>query len=401
MANVKIVLRSEVKQDGTSPLAIRITKDRKSSYIYLEYSVKKTDWDKVNQRVKKSHPNSGRLNNFLITKIAEVVSQSLEMETEKKEVSSRAVRQKFKSGGGTTFFTLANAHIENMRAGGKYNQVVADEPRINQFKEFLSGADISFHEITVPMLNKFKAYLKGTRNVGERTVMNYFILIRTIFNQAIKGKMVDAKHYPFGRDGIVIKFPDSIKIGLTAAEVKKIEELELPQDSLPNHARNVWLFSYYFAGMRVSDVLRLKRSDFQNDRLFYAMGKNAKAGSLKTPEKALRIMAQYEPNDKDLLFPDLLVVEHLENAYEVQRKISYAVKKLDTYLTDVAKAAKIKKPLTMHIARHTFGNISGDKIPLQMLQKLYRHSSITTTIGYQANFIHKDADAALEAVIGN
>jgi integrase/recombinase XerD len=40
------------------------------------------------------------------------------------------------------------------------------------------------------------------------------------------------------------------------------------------------------------------------------------------------------------------------------------VKKLDTYLADVAKAAKIEKLLTMHIARHTFGNISGDRIPL-------------------------------------
>jgi hypothetical protein len=39
------------------------------------------------------------------------------------------------------------------------------------------------------------------------------------------------------------------------------------------------------------------------------------------------------------------------------------------------------------------------RIPLQMLQKLYRHTSITTTIGYQANFITKDADAALNAVI--
>ncbi len=54
----------------------------------------------------------------------------------------------------------------------------------------------------------------------------------------------------------------------------------------------------------------------------------------------------------------------------------------------------------MHIARHTFGNISGDRIPIQMLQKLYRHSSITTTIGYQGNFIHQSADDALEAVIG-
>lgn len=51
----------------------------------------------------------------------------------------------------------------------------------------------------------------------------------------------------------------------------------------------------------------------------------------------------------------------------------------------------------MHIARRTFAMISGDKIPVQMLQKLYRHSSITTTIGYQAGFIYKSADDALDA----
>ena len=46
------------------------------------------------------------------------------------------------------------------------------------------------------------------------------------------------------------------------------------------------------------------------------------------------------------------------------------------------------------------GNISGDKIPIQMLQKLYRHSDITTTINYQQSFINKDTDDALETVIG-
>ena len=69
-------------------------------------------------------------------------------------------------------------------------------------------------------------------------------------------------------------------------------------------------------------------------------------------------------------------------------------------LKHVAQATEITKPLSMHLARHTFGNLSGDRISIQMLQKLYRHSSITTTIGYQANFIHKDADEALDAVVG-
>jgi hypothetical protein len=34
-----------------------------------------------------------------------------------------------------------------------------------------------------------------------------------------------------------------------------------------------------------------------------------------------------------------------------------------------------------------------------MLQKLYRHTDIETTIGYQSNFIHQDVDDALETVL--
>ncbi|TDN93417.1 hypothetical protein DET49_104148 [Salegentibacter sp. 24] len=34
-----------------------------------------------------------------------------------------------------------------------------------------------------------------------------------------------------------------------------------------------------------------------------------------------------------------------------------------------------------------------------MLQKLYRHSDLKTTLNYKANFIHKEADDALDSVI--
>jgi integrase len=59
---------------------------------------------------------------------------------------------------------------------------------------------------------------------------------------------------------------------------------------------------------------------------------------------------------------------------------------------------KIKK-ITCHVARHTFGNLSGDQIPIQMLQKLYRHSSITTTVSYQQAFMNRDTDDALDKVL--
>ena len=77
------------------------------------------------------------------------------------------------------------------------------------------------------------------------------------------------KEYSEGQ--IIIKFTNNLKIGLSAEEVKQLENAKLPERE--NHARNLFLISFYFAGMRVSDVLRLKWSDFQNDRLYYAMDK--------------------------------------------------------------------------------------------------------------------------------
>jgi integrase/recombinase XerD len=402
MATVKIVLRQKESKDGTYPLAIRVTKDRKSSFIHLGKSIKEQDWDAEKQRVKKSYINSTRLNNFLIKKLSEANDKLLELETQKSDISAKVVRKNIKPSVGSTFNVQAAIYLEDLEKSGKYNRKSADEPRIKRFKEFLKGEDITFPDISISLLNRFTAYLKGTRNIKERTVINHLVVIRSVFSQAIKAGVADSKYYPFGRGKIQIKFPDSVKMGLTPDEVKKLEDLELEKGSYANHARNIWLFSFYFAGMRISDVLRLKWSDFQDERLHYAMGKNAKAGSLKAPEKALKILMEYRPQEnekRDLVFPELTVLENLDNKYQVQMKISTAVGRLNKALQEIAKEAKIEKKLTLHIARHTFGNISGDKIPVQMLQKLYRHSSITTTIGYQANFIHKDADDALDAVI--
>ena len=131
------------------------------------------------------------------------------------------------------------------------------------------------------------------------------------------------------------------------------------------------------------------------------MGKNTKADSLKVPLKALKILKQYkqEKDETDLVFPELKNEPDLSNQYEIQKRIKRKLKVINDALNLVREKVEVEKPMTMHISRHTFGNISGDKIPIQMLQKLYRHSSITTTISYQANFIHKDADDALDAVI--
>jgi integrase/recombinase XerD len=404
MASVKIVLRQKQNKDNTYPLAIRITKDRKTSFIHLGKSILDTQWDAKEQRVRKNHPNSSRMNNFLITKLAEATEQSLELETLKKDFSSRVVKQKIKPAGGSTFFPQAEIYLKNLELSGKYNRYVADKPRVTHFKEFAGDKALTFADITVSFLEQYKIYLKSTYNNSERTIINNLSVIRSVFSQAIKAGITDVKYYPFGSAGkIQIKFPVSMKIGLAAAEVQLIENVDLSLNANANHARNLWLFSFYLAGMRISDVFRLKWSDIHNGRLHYTMGKNAKGGSFELPQKALAILDQYLPlktDRDDLIFPDLKKLDDLGDKFTVQKNISFATGRIDKILRkQVAPAAGIDKKLTMHIARHTFGNIAGDKINIQMLQNLYRHSNIQTTVGYQANFIHKNTDDALAAVV--
>lgn len=401
-SSLKVVLRKKSNQDGVFPLAIRVTIDRKSSYIYLGQKIKAADWDGAHEKVRKSHPNSVRLNNLILQKKAEANDRLLDMDSQHKAVSSKAVRKQIKSSKSASFFALADTFMENMRRQGKYNRVSTEQPKIGVFRAFLGDKDITFPEITVSLLAKFKAYLKGERHVGERTVANYMILIRTVFNQAITEGLVDQKHYPFGKGKVSIKLPESNKIGLSADEVKLLENADLSDcPAYWTHARNIWLVAFYFAGMRASDVLRLKHADFQNERLHYTMGKNAKPGSLKVSEKVLRIIAQYpKGRQHDFIFPELQKVVNVNDRFEEQLRIASAIKRLDVHLRNIADHIGLNKKLSLHIARHTFGNLSGDKIPIQLLQKLYRHTSITTTIGYQGHFIHKDADEALDAVIG-
>jgi integrase len=397
---IRITLRTRANRDGLHPLEMRLTKDRKHSYVSLGVALRKEDWDADRQRVKKNYPNSTRLNAFLQKKLTEASDHSLDVELTKGDVSVKAVRDKIKPASGTTFFAQADLYVQSLKSEGKYNQYHNTKARLERFKKFLKS-DIPFPNITQHLLERFKAFVKTEHGCCERTAVNHLVAVRSVFSQAMKAGLVEQKHYPFGKGKVKIKFPDAHKIGLTAEEVGRIETAELSDKA--NHARNLWLFSFYFAGMRVSDVLRLRWDDFQEGRLYYSMGKNYKGASLAVPDKALKILEQYrsqQPDNSGLVFPDLKE-ENFADTFALNKSIATKNSSINHYLKEhVAPVAAITKPLTMHIARHTFGNLAGDKIPIQMLQKLYRHSSITTTIGYQASFIHKDADDALDAVIG-
>ncbi len=401
MASIKVLLyKSNPKADGTYPIVIRVIQNRKIFYHQIGHSVKPTDWDEKDGIVKKSLMNSVRLNYLIIKKKTEISEIMLMAEQENRGLSNKLLKKKIKNKNKSSFNDVADEHLADLLKLKKFNQHSGEKPRVNHFKTFIEDDDISFQNITITLLKKFMIYLKADKGLSERSMMNCLIVIRTIFNKAISEGLVESKLYPFGKGKIQIKLIESRKIGLNPEEVKKLEDINLNDNQDLLNARNIWLTSFYLAGVRISDIIKLKWTDIQDGRLTYIMNKNGKLVSLKMPEKAIAIFANYmkNKNDSTYVFP-FLTDDYGKDEKTINLKTRSANSLINRRLKIITEKLEIDKKVTMHISRHTFGQIAGDKIAPQLLQKLYRHSDLKTTIGYQSNFIHNDVDGALSDIL--
>ncbi|CAG5006844.1 hypothetical protein DYBT9275_03908 [Dyadobacter sp. CECT 9275] len=199
MASVSIVFRKTPNKDGEHNLYLRIIKDRKMSQKSIGHSILPDQWDEARQIVKKSHPNSARINNLIAKKVSEATDKLLEMETNNTDTSAKAIKRAVTASKDGTFFKQANLYLDQLKSTGRFNQRSADEPRVNRFKKFLKNEEINFSEISPGLLKKFKAYLIGTFGVTERTAVNHLVVIRTIYNRAVADGVTDRKNYPFGK----------------------------------------------------------------------------------------------------------------------------------------------------------------------------------------------------------
>ncbi|MFB9053576.1 tyrosine-type recombinase/integrase [Formosa undariae] len=441
MASIKIVLRKNMmRKDNTIPLAIRISENYKTNYKWLGQYVLEKDWDKNTGRVKRTHPNAKKLNNFLLKKLTETNDIYFDS---KENITPKQVKQKLNGAGGSkSFFVFAADRVKRKYEREVFSVAKSELSILYNLEEFLNlnislekdlavkgiferrkqrvskgrkgehsfmdsvtyfkkNKSLKFQDITESFLDKYKDFCSVYLNQKSRTITNQLIFIRTLFNKAIKDGIVDAKFYPFGGEKEKIRIGNSHKIGLTVSEVEQIELLRLEPYTSIWHTKNVWLTAFYFAGIRISDAVKLRWSDFKDSRLLYTMDKNEKPVSLKIPDKASEILNFYKKerhHNNGYVFPFLKEV-NVSNEEEIFKKTRNATKLFNKYLKRIATMCEIEKNLSNHIARHSFGNIAGDSIHPLMLQKLYRHSDLKTTINYQANFIHRDADDALDSVI--
>lgn len=422
MATAKIVTWSRADRNAQFPIGIKVSQNGIPAYLFEGNALASRDhWDAAKHQVKKAHPQHKRLTNFLTKRLAEVNEKILEFETDKRKFSAEDVVEAIKPKAAAKeiepapkvplFKDVADNYLSEQKALGNYDVYNTDKSRLKRFYEF-ANAQVTFADITVELLRRYTLFIRMDRNrskkeqkpLSERTITNHLLVIRTIYNRAIIAKLTGKETYPFGgKDQISIRFGKSEKIGLNTEEINQLKQHKFSkQQSHLNHSRNIWLTCFYFAGMRITDALLLKWSDFQNGRFYYTMSKNGEPGSLPVPAAVASILEQYRCDTQvhDLVFPFLKTLDNLDNRYALRLRINSVTRLIGEHMTVIMGLLAINKNASPHKARHAFAQRAEEKaIHPKVLQKLYRHESITTTMQYQSNFSHKKADEALEAVI--
>jgi site-specific recombinase XerD len=420
--NVEIAGRPNT--DKTFNLYLRITQNRKHRRQKLFPIPAKGDFNpkaKYGQWIRTSNPESVSLN----IEIDKAIKKAKEAATELNEegtASREAIIRKLKGTDSSDFFQFAANRLQYIYDTGGYRNYKKYNNTIKRLREYAKADTLSFSAINYDFVMGFEAYLKKQPNkrkpefnLNKNSIAVHLIVLRAILKQAEASKLLKPGDNPFL--SYKMKGEATRKEKLSVEEIEAIEGLELPENSLIWNCRNYFLFSFYCAGIRAGDLIILKWQNITPEgRLEYTMGKTSCNKSIKLLPQALKIIDYYVKDGKkpkDYIFPLLdnsapyaiATTEEERESLPVEVKVkmyndmSAKNALINKYLHKIAKLAKITKPVSFHIARHSFADIARRKgISVYDISNMLAHSSIKITEAYLKNFDSESMDNSMERI---
>lgn len=406
---------------------LRITEDRKPKRIKTIVEINRiSDFNKNGKKnsswVKSSEPKAAVWNeelDNLLTRAKTIYTDLLAKGTANKENLARILKDGEKS---MSFIKYAEKRTDNQyKTGGSYNTYTNTTTFLNKLKDYLNGKDLAFNEINKSFISDFKTHLFGLQNSKNKNfgykssyIKKLFDRFEAIYNDGVDELEIETTLNPFSK--LDIKPTKPIKVRLNAEQIEIIKNLDLKRDSLTWHSRNYFLFSFYGAGVRAGDFVKLRQTNIDNGRLKYKMEKTGNNVSIKLNSEALVILSYYMDIEKpttNYIFPLLSndapyakakTTEEINNLPQDLRKL---IKKdsnkknslMNKGLKSISKMIGITETITFHVSRHSFANIARQSgASIYDISKALGHSSIKITEAYLAEFDTESQDKAIDKI---
>ncbi|MFK7000738.1 MULTISPECIES: site-specific integrase [Flavobacterium] len=391
-ATIKMVLDGRPLSDGSYQVYLRILKNRKPKKISIGLKCNKEHF--INESFTKQHPDY-RIENELLLKMRsramEIIRNFQVNQTdftlEEFENEFRGIKKEQDA----KVFEFFNEIIDEMNRAGRIGNAQAYKDTRDSIFKF-SDKKILFKDITPTFLEKYEVYLRehGNKNGGIAFKMREF---RSIFNKAIKRKLIPSELYPFKDYKISKLKTESRKIALSLEEFKKIKNVDLSGYPMLIEAYNFFMFSVYTRGMNFKDMMTLKWSDIQNNRIYYVRSKTKGKLNFEIIEPVQKILDFYKAQNRDtkFVFPILLSEDMSPN--QIANRHHKVLRRYNSKLKKIGLIAGIDKLPTSYVARHSFATIlkmSGT--PIEKISEMMGHSDVSITISYLKEFSNEDLD---------
>lgn len=360
-----------------------------------------TEWDEVNKKIKPKGRKDHVSDNIHIedefekykTRFRELERSGIPWEAE--DVFNTASADK----GPETFYQYAEAYLKTLPAGTfTYDGTVSRFEKVKRYAK----RDFLLSDIDKNWIAGFIRHCKTNEKSKDGGVGN----AKNTINHAIK---FIKRVVSFSGDVIKdlnahnLSYDRNIKNKLTNKEIEAIAKLNIREDILKNHARNIFLVQFYFRGMRIGDALRLEWSDIKNGRLQYDANKTGNSYDMKIVKSCMNILDQYKDTGTYYIFPFLRLKEPGVPTKEFKTELKNRTMVINRNLKEIAKDCGIDKTLTTHIARHSFASIADQQLggDLKTLQGLFGHSTREMTEIYIRDIRRvDDLDDAADKVLG-
>ncbi|WP_114937587.1 tyrosine-type recombinase/integrase [Mucilaginibacter endophyticus] len=388
--SLKILLyKQKTYSDGTHPIMLQYITNRKVKRKVLA-RCKPEDWDPIKNRVKSKVSNAARINHYLNEEYVKAEHDLYDIKSGDKVASSI-----FKETSTVTLQDAFNAELirlEKEFKSGYYDKMLAIQKQIPDTSILVSDIDERWFE---KMINNLSALGNNGNTVKKKIKLMRGILLR----YSDKGVSKEIK-------SVTVPTQKPLKQKLSTEEFRALAGLQLPDDDLLTATRDLFLMQVYLRGIRVGDLLQAYAKDFDNGKFSYRSDKTDKPQSIKLIQPAIEIIDKYRGRHSRL-FP-FFTWEYdrkfgkFENERARLKHKEVCTSVINRYLKVLAKMAGIKKPLSSHIARHTFAKMAIEKINNPMVtMELLGHSSLAIHQQYLNDIRKEDAlDQAADDIFG-
>ena len=382
---------------------LRFTHDRTTKFVALGLSVEPHYWDKDTELVLPTCPERITLQSQIDRTLAGYHKKIQRLEALDIPVNFETLFDaKPACSVGITIEDGFKAEIERLESLGKINSATKHKYALQVLNGY-KPTTMALEAVDLDYLKGLELYLRQRGN-KDNSIATRFAIFKAIYNKAVKEGKVMVKQNPFTLFQVGSLWAKTRKRAIDKDDIQRLIDLEIVEEHTMEYrclAKDLFLFSYFTAGMNFGDIARLRYKDIVKGRVNYSRHKTQKLLSFQLVPMALQILEKYGAagHGEDYIFPILNRHEHT-TPQQIFNRLHKVLRKVNRELKVLGEMIGLEMPLTTYVARHTYATVlKRSGVSVALISESLGHSDLSTTQIYLDSFENSQIDAAMQHLL--